>query len=79
MKRKREEDDDDPRPQKMRMTEWYTEYSMNQIFNYEAETNHNLAIRYLFPAADLKEAVHDHTYTQLPFTEHWVDHKIQVM
>ena len=79
LKRKKPENfDDDPRPQKFRNMEGYADRFRNIIINYEAETNHNMAMRYLFPTADLQQAVHDHTYTSLPFTEHWVERNVEV-
>ena len=56
----------------------YNDHVRNLIINYEAKTGHGMAIRYIYEAADLQEAVRDHTYTKLPFTQHWVDRELQV-
>ncbi len=56
----------------------YNDFFRNTLVNYESATNHGLAFRYLFKKASLKDAAHDHTYTKLPFPEHWVDRALTV-
>lgn len=56
----------------------YNDYVRNTVTSYIASTGHDLAIRYIYPKADLKEAVHDHSYLARPFTEYWVDDSLKV-
>jgi hypothetical protein len=70
--------DDDPRPFKYRKMEGYRDYARNMIINYVAEEQKDPACRYLHKEADLKQAMHDHTYTKLPFVQHWIDDKLKV-
>jgi len=60
-------EDDDPRPEKLRNMPGYDDFFRNTMINYEAETNHGLGMRFLMEKADLQEAMHDHTYTKIPF------------
>jgi hypothetical protein len=47
----------------------YQDFFRNMLVNYESHTGHDLAARYLYPKADMREAMKDHTYTKLPFGE----------
>lgn len=69
---------DDPRPAKYRSVVGYNDYVRNAVVNYLALTGHDIAIRYIYPKADLHAAVQDHDYLYLPFTEYWVEHSVKV-
>ena len=64
---------DDPRPAKYRNNPGYSDYVKNMATNYMYSSQADLAIRYTWDRADLKEAVHDHWYFDRPFTEYWID------
>lgn len=70
---------DDPRPMKYRNSPGYNDYVRNVTINYVAATGHDLTIRYIFPVANLRAAVLDHDYCQLPITEYWVQESTKVM
>ena len=63
----------DPRPAKYRKMEGYNSFVMNQTVNYLYQSENDLAIRFIWPKADLQEAMKDHDYLKLPFAEYWVD------
>ncbi|XP_076091240.1 uncharacterized protein LOC143063144 [Mytilus galloprovincialis] len=68
----------DPRPEKYRRMKDYTDYVRNTMVNYCAISSKDIAMRYLFPRANLLAAQHDHHYLKLPFAEHWVDEAVKV-
>lgn len=54
MKRKRDDILEDPRPEKFRKMEGYTYFVRNVMVNYCAHTSQGLALRYIFPPANLQ-------------------------
>jgi len=48
---------DDPRPDKYRKMEGYTDCVRNAMVNYCANTSEDLALRYIFPRADLQVCI----------------------
>ena len=54
---------DDPRPEKFRNIAGYNDHVRSTVINCITLTSHDLAIRYLYPKADLQAAVHDHKYS----------------
>ena len=54
MKRKQVGMLEDPRPEKFRKMEGYTDLVRNVMINYCAYSSHDLALRYIFPQADLQ-------------------------
>ena len=73
--KRRDLDLDDPRPPKFRRLAGYQDHVRNCIVNYVSKTGDDLVIRYLYDRAELQAASVDHTYSQLPFLEHWVDNR----
>lgn len=69
---------DDPRPLKYRAMPGYNSFVQNQVVNYCASANKDLAFRYVMPVADLQTAVDDDDYLQLSFTEYWIDNANKV-
>lgn len=70
---------EDPRPNKYRHLEGYNDLVRNSIVNYCARTGQDLAMRYIYPKADLQTAVQDHFYLKRNFTEYWVDEGVKVL
>lgn len=68
----------DPRPLKFRKLAGYNDFVRNNVINYCSRTSHDLAMRYIYPKANLQAAVHDHAYLERSFTEYWVDKGLQV-
>lgn len=54
MKRKRDGILENPRPEKFRKMEGYTDFVRNVMVNYCAHTSQDLALRYIFPPANLQ-------------------------
>lgn len=48
------------------------------MINYSATTSQDLALRYMFPRANIQATGMDHDYLQIPFTEYWVDSALEV-
>jgi len=64
---------DDPRPAIYQQMEGYNSFVRNHVTNYCFVSGKDLAIRYTWDQADIQEAVKDHDYLKLPYTEYWVD------
>lgn len=43
------------------------------MLNYCMDTNHDLAIRYLYKTENMAGINHDHDYLSLPLMETWID------
>lgn len=69
---------DDPRPEKYRNAAGYEDHVRNVVINYCSEKSKDLTIRYLWPKADIKAAIKDHSYLERSFTEYWVEDAVKV-
>ena len=69
---------DDPRPNKRRNMVGYNDFVRSQTINFSNEEGKLLACRFLWPQADIRAAMKDHDYLNLPFVEHWVDYSNKV-
>ena len=78
-KRKSEINLCDPRPAKFIGLSGYNDLVRNNIINYCSLNSSDIAMRYIYPKADIQSAVHDHSYLPLDFTEYWVDQGLQVL
>lgn len=67
-----------PRPPGLRSISGYSDRVRNMVFNFCSATNKDLAIRYLYPKADVQSSALDHDYLKLPYTEYWVDRVVNV-
>ncbi|XP_071150729.1 uncharacterized protein [Mytilus edulis] len=68
----------DPRPLKYRNDNTFNYRVRNLMLNYCSQTSKDLSIRYLYSKADIQAAAIEHNYSTIPFTEHWVDHAVEV-
>ena len=50
----------------------------NLVTNFVAYTGKDITARYAFPRADLQEAVLDHNYLDVPFTEYQIRSRLNV-
>ena len=64
MKRKQVGMLEDPRPEKFRKMEGYTDLVRNVMINYCAYSSHDLALRYIFPQADLQVKKNNQVHKQ---------------
>lgn len=71
--------DDDPRPLKYRALPGYNDHVRNLVINFSCHSNENIAMRFNFQRANLKEATLDHQYTEKMFTEYWIDSSLKVI
>ncbi|XP_071093600.1 uncharacterized protein [Haliotis cracherodii] len=69
---------EDPRPHKYRQMSGYNDHVRNMMTNYCSKSSHNIALRYLYPKADVQTAAEDHHYLKQPFTEYMVDTALKV-
>ena len=54
--------DYDPRPEKFRKMPNYTDLVRNEIFNFCAQSNMDITMRYAFSGANKMAIIHDHHY-----------------
>ncbi|CAC5422087.1 MKL [Mytilus coruscus] len=61
---------DDPRPAKFHNLKGYNDHVRNSLINFCSTTSMDISLRYIYPKADLQNAVHDHDYLERPFAEY---------
>ena len=69
---------EDPRPAKYRNLGGYNDYVRNSVLNFCSHTSIDIALRHIYPKADIQQASSDHNYLQETFTEYWVDEALAV-
>ncbi|CAC5380159.1 unnamed protein product [Mytilus coruscus] len=69
---------DDPRPAKFHNLKGYNDHVRNSLINFCSTTSMDISLRYIYPKADLQNAVHDHDYLERPFAEYWIDNALMV-
>ena len=56
----------------------YKAYVETTLVSHCCSTSDNLAMKYLFPKANISAAVNDHDYLEKPYTEYWIDDSLEV-
>ncbi|CAG2203849.1 unnamed protein product [Mytilus edulis] len=69
---------DDPRPAKFQNLKGYNDHVRNSLINFCSTSSMDISLRYIYPKADLQNAVHDHDYLERPFAEYWIDNALKV-
>ena len=64
---------EDPIPAKYRNMGGYTDKVRKSVINFCAHTSMDMALRYIYPKANIQQASIDHNYLRKPFTEYWID------